>query len=197
MMATVMNAIFLQASMESIGVPTRVQTAFRMNEVAEPYIRRRAIRHLEKGRVVIFGAGTGNPFFTTDTAAALRAAESKSKHIDYKNFDSWIISSHRNAASIACFSSYDSAGLCKLRHYLTLFWLCGLTVGAEVVLKATNVDGVYDCDPRKNKDATLLKHVSYREVAIKGLSVMDITAITLCQENCIPGVAPTYLCHWL
>lgn len=145
MMATVMNAIFLQASMESIGVPTRVQTAFRMNEVAEPYIRRRAIRHLEKGRVVIFGAGTGNPFFTTDTAAALRAAE----------------------------------------------------IGAEVVLKATNVDGVYDCDPRKNKDATLLKHVSYREVAIKGLSVMDITAITLCQENCIPGVAPTYLCHWL
>lgn len=136
MMATVMNAIFLQASMESVGVPTRVQTAFRMNEVAEPYIRRRAIRHLEKGRVVIFGAGTGNPFFTTDTAAALRAAE----------------------------------------------------IGAEVVLKATNVDGVYDSDPKKNKDATLLEHVSYREVAIKGLSVMDITAITLCQENCIPVV---------
>ncbi|KAG0553474.1 hypothetical protein M758_12G014700 [Ceratodon purpureus] len=137
MMATVMNAIFLQASMESLGVPTRVQTAFRIHEVAEPYIRRRAIRHLEKGRVVIFGAGTGNPFFTTDTAAALRAAE----------------------------------------------------IGAEVVLKATNVDGVYDSDPKKNKDATLLEHVSYREVAIKGLSVMDITAITLCQENCIPGIA--------
>ncbi|KAG6541798.1 hypothetical protein Mapa_016811 [Marchantia paleacea] len=136
MMATVMNAIFLQASMESIGVPTRVMTAFRMAEVAEPYIRRRAVRHLEKGRVVIFGAGTGNPFFTTDTAAALRAAE----------------------------------------------------INAEVVLKATNVDGVYDCDPRKNPNAMLLDHVSYREVAIQGLSVMDITAITLCQENCIPVV---------
>ncbi|KAL3680578.1 hypothetical protein R1sor_023534 [Riccia sorocarpa] len=136
MMATVMNAIFLQASMESIGVPTRVMTAFRMAEVAEPYIRRRAVRHLEKGRVVIFGAGTGNPFFTTDTAAALRAAE----------------------------------------------------INAEVVLKATNVDGVYDKDPRKNPDATLLEHVSYREVAIQRLSVMDITAITLCQENCIPVV---------
>ncbi|CAK9197029.1 unnamed protein product [Sphagnum troendelagicum] len=136
MMATVMNAIFLQASMESIGVPTRVQTAFRMAEVAEPYIRRRAIRHLEKGRVVIFGAGTGNPFFTTDTAAALRAAE----------------------------------------------------INAEVVLKATNVDGVYDSDPRKNANATLLNHVSYRDVALKNLSVMDITAITLCQENHIPVV---------
>lgn len=86
-MATVMNAIFLQASMESLGIPTRVQTAFRMNEVAEPYIRRRAIRHLEKGRVVIFGAGTGNPFFTTDTAAALRAAESKYKLINSGNLD--------------------------------------------------------------------------------------------------------------
>jgi uridylate kinase len=136
MMATVMNAIFLQASMESIGIPTRVQTAFRMAEVAEPYIRRRAIRHLEKGRVVIFGAGTGNPFFTTDTAAALRAAE----------------------------------------------------INAEVVLKATNVDGVYDSDPRKNANATLLNHVSYRDVALKNLSVMDITAITLCQENHIPVV---------
>ncbi|CAM6127364.1 unnamed protein product [Calypogeia fissa] len=136
MMATVMNAIFLQASMESLGVPTRVMTAFRMAEVAEPYIRRRAIRHLEKGRVVIFGAGTGNPFFTTDTAAALRAAE----------------------------------------------------INAEVVLKATNVDGVYDRDPRKNSNAVLLDHVSYREVALERLAVMDITAITLCQENNIPVV---------
>lgn len=136
MMATVMNAIFLQASMESIGIQTRVQTAFRMSEVAEPYIRRRAIRHLEKGRVVIFGAGTGNPFFTTDTAAALRAAE----------------------------------------------------INAEVVLKATNVDGVFESDPKKNPHATLLDHLSYREVTLKGLSVMDITAITLCQENCIPVV---------
>ncbi|KMT18123.1 hypothetical protein BVRB_2g031520 [Beta vulgaris subsp. vulgaris] len=136
MMATVMNAIFLQATMESIGIPTRVQTAFRMSEVAEPYIRRRAIRHLEKGRVVIFAAGTGNPFFTTDTAAALRCAE----------------------------------------------------INAEVVLKATNVDGVYDKDPRQNLDAQLLDTLSYQDVTSKELSVMDMTAITLCQENNIPVV---------
>ncbi|KAJ7530685.1 hypothetical protein O6H91_14G014900 [Diphasiastrum complanatum] len=136
MMATIMNAIFLQASLEHFGVPTRVQTAFRMAEVAEPYIRRRAIRHLEKGRVVIFAAGTGNPFFTTDTAAALRAAE----------------------------------------------------INAEVLLKATNVDGVYDCDPKKNPGANCLDHVSYHDAAVKDLSVMDLTAITLCQENSIPVV---------
>ncbi|KAK9683705.1 hypothetical protein RND81_10G159300 [Saponaria officinalis] len=136
MMATVMNAIFLQATMESIGIPTRVQTAFRMSEVAEPYIRRRAIRHLEKGRVVIFAAGTGNPFFTTDTAAALRCAE----------------------------------------------------INAEVVLKATNVDGVYDDDPRTNPNARLLDTLSYQDVTSKELSVMDMTAVTLCQENNIPVV---------
>ncbi|XP_078170570.1 amino acid kinase family protein isoform X2 [Carex rostrata] len=136
MLATVMNAIFLQATMESLGVPTRVQTAFRMSEVAEPYIRRRAVRHLEKGRVVIFAAGTGNPFFTTDTAAALRCAE----------------------------------------------------INAEVVLKATNVDGVYDADPKQNPDACLLDKLSYYEVTSKDLSVMDMTAITLCQENDIPVV---------
>lgn len=136
MLATVMNAIFLQATMESIGIPTRVQTAFRMSEVAEPYIRRRAVRHLEKGRVVIFAAGTGNPFFTTDTAAALRCAE----------------------------------------------------INAEVVLKATNVDGVYDADPRQNPNARLLETVSYHEVTTRDLSVMDMTAITLCQENNIPIV---------
>jgi len=136
MLATVMNAIFLQATMESIGIPTRVQTAFRMSEVAEPYIRRRAVRHLEKGRVVIFAAGTGNPFFTTDTAAALRCAE----------------------------------------------------INAEVVLKATNVDGVYDADPRHNPNACLLETVSYHEVTTRDLSVMDMTAITLCQENNIPIV---------
>ncbi|PUZ62244.1 hypothetical protein GQ55_4G341100 [Panicum hallii var. hallii] len=136
MLATVMNAIFLQATMESIGIPTRVQTAFRMSEVAEPYIRRRAVRHLEKGRVVIFAAGTGNPFFTTDTAAALRCAE----------------------------------------------------INAEVVLKATNVDGVYDADPRHNPNAHLLETVSYHEVTTRDLSVMDMTAITLCQENNIPVV---------
>lgn len=136
MLATVMNAIFLQATMESIGIPTRVQTAFRMSEVAEPYIRRRAVRHLEKGRVVIFAAGTGNPFFTTDTAAALRCAE----------------------------------------------------INAEVVLKATNVDGVYDDDPRHNPNAHLLDTLTYDEVTSKDLSVMDMTAITLCQENNIPVV---------
>eukprot|EP01018_Ginkgo_biloba_P010034 Gb_22058 [translate_table: standard] len=136
MLATVMNAIFLQATMESIGIPTRVQTAFRMSEVAEPYIRRRAIRHLEKGRVVIFAAGTGNPFFTTDTAAALRCAE----------------------------------------------------INAEVVLKATNVDGVYENDPNLDPDARLLDYVTYRDVTSKDLSVMDLTAITLCQENNIPIV---------
>ncbi|PPD97426.1 hypothetical protein GOBAR_DD05542 [Gossypium barbadense] len=134
--ATVMNAIFLQATMESIGIPTRVQTAFRMSEVAEPYIRRRAVRHLEKGRVVIFAAGTGNPFFTTDTAAALRCAE----------------------------------------------------INAEVVLKATNVDGVYDDDPRHNPNAQLHDTLTYHEVTSKDLSVMDMTAITLCQENNIPVV---------
>ncbi|CAM8985799.1 unnamed protein product [Rhodiola kirilowii] len=136
MLATVMNAIFLQATMESIGIPTRVQTAFRMSEVAEPYIRRRAIRHLEKGRVVIFAAGTGNPFFTTDTAAALRCAE----------------------------------------------------INAEVVLKATNVDGVFDADPRRNPNARLLDTITYQEVTSKYLSVMDMTAITVCQENSIPVV---------
>ncbi|XP_022740603.1 uncharacterized protein LOC111292466 isoform X2 [Durio zibethinus] len=136
MLATVMNAIFLQATMESIGIPTRVQTAFRMSEVAEPYIRRRAVRHLEKGRVVIFAAGTGNPFFTTDTAAALRCAE----------------------------------------------------INAEVVLKATNVDGVYDDDPRHNPNARLHDTLTYHEVTSKDLSVMDMTAITLCQENNIPVV---------
>lgn len=136
MLATVMNAIFLQATMESMGIPTRVQTAFRMSEVAEPYIRRRAVRHLEKGRVVIFAAGTGNPFFTTDTAAALRCAE----------------------------------------------------INAEVVLKATNVDGVYDADPRQNPNARLLDTLSYQDVTSKELSVMDLTAITLCQENNIPVI---------
>ncbi|CAI7857787.1 unnamed protein product [Closterium sp. NIES-54] len=136
MLATVMNGIFLQASLESEGVATRVQTAFRMSEVAEPYIRRRAVRHLEKGRVVIFAAGTGNPFFTTDTAAALRAAE----------------------------------------------------IDAEVVLKATNVDGVYDSDPRSNEHARLLPLLSHRDVTLQQLRVMDTTAITLCHENGLPGM---------
>jgi uridylate kinase len=131
MLATVMNAICLQSALEALGVATRVQTAIEMQEVAEPYIRRRAIRHLEKGRVVIFGAGTGNPFFTTDTAAALRAAE----------------------------------------------------IGAEAFFKATKVDGVYDSDPAHNPNARLHKQLSFREVMLRNLNVMDETAITLCKEN--------------
>lgn len=136
MMATVMNSIFLQASLENLGVQTRVQTAYKLAEIAEPYIRRRAIRHLEKGRVVIFGAGIGNPYFTTDTAAALRAAE----------------------------------------------------INAEVVLKATNFDGIFDSDPKLNAEAILQEHISYRDAAAKGSAMIDITAITLCQENAIPVV---------
>ena len=136
MLATVMNAICLQSALEAEGVATRVQTAIEMQEIAEPYIRRRAIRHLERGRVVIFGAGTGNPFFTTDTAAALRAAE----------------------------------------------------VGADAFLKATKVDGVYDTDPAKNPHAILHKELSFRDVKVNNLGVMDGTAITLCEENSIPVV---------
>mmetsp|Transcript_390 Transcript_390/g.1262 ORF Transcript_390/g.1262 Transcript_390/m.1262 type:complete len:295 (+) Transcript_390:3-887(+) len=136
MLATTMNAISMQAALEACGTPTRVQTAISMQEVAEPYIRRRAMRHLEKGRVVIFAAGTGNPFFTTDTGAALRAAE----------------------------------------------------IGAEVVLKATKVDGVYDKDPQKHADAKLYTQLTHAEVQEQNLGVMDLTAITLCAENDIPVV---------
>ena len=136
LVATVMNAISMQAAVESHGVPTRVMTAFAMPEVAEPYVRRRAIRHLEKGRVVIFGAGTGNPFFTTDTGAALRAAE----------------------------------------------------INAQCVLKATMVDGVYDSDPKRDPAAKLYESLTYETVQRLGLGVMDLTAITLCQENDIPVV---------
>jgi len=136
MLATVMNAICLQSALEAEGVATRVQSAIEMQEVAEPYIRRRAIRHLERGRVVIFGAGTGNPFFTTDTAAALRAAE----------------------------------------------------IGADAFFKATKVDGVYDCDPVKNPGAKLHRRLSFRDVMLHDLQVMDETAITLCKENSIPIV---------
>ncbi|MCS7030412.1 MAG: UMP kinase [Gloeomargarita sp. SKYG116] len=136
MLATVMNALTLQDALEQIGVQTRVQTAISMQEVAEPYIRRRAIRHLEKGRVVIFAAGSGNPFFTTDTTAALRAAE----------------------------------------------------IDAEVVFKATKVDGVYDDDPKVNPHARRYESLSYSHVLTQGLQVMDGTAITLCQENNIPIV---------
>lgn len=134
MLATVMNALALQYFLEKIGIHTRVQSAITMQEVAEPYIRRRSIRHLEKGRVVIFAAGTGNPFFSTDTAAALRALE----------------------------------------------------IGADVILKATKVDGVYDSDPLKNPEAKMFKNLTYRDVINQGLNVMDTTAITLCMENNLP-----------
>jgi uridylate kinase len=134
MIATVMNAMTLQDALEQDGIPTRVLTAIEMQEVAEPYIRRRAIRHLEKGRVVIFGAGSGNPFFTTDTTAALRAAE----------------------------------------------------INAEVVFKATKVDGVYDADPKKNPNARRFKSLTYAHVLNQDLRVMDTTAIALCKDNNIP-----------
>lgn len=136
MLATVMNALALQDSFETIGMATRVLTAIEMREVAEPYIRRRAIRHLEKGRVVIFGAGTGNPFFSTDTAAALRAIE----------------------------------------------------VEAEIILKATKVDGVYEQDPVLNPDAKKFDDLKFIEILNKRLKVMDSTATSLCMDNKIPIV---------
>ncbi len=136
MLATVMNAITLQDGLERQGIPTRVQTAIEMKEVAEPYIRRRAIRHLEKGRVVVFGAGCGNPFFTTDTTAALRAAE----------------------------------------------------INADVVFKATKVDGVYDKDPKKFPTAQRFSKLTFQDVLSKELAVMDGTAIALCKDNNIPIV---------
>src|SRR5579864_6082141 len=136
MLATVINALALQDALENIGQPTRVQTAIGMAQVAEPYIRRRAVRHLEKGRVVILAAGSGNPYFSTDTTAALRAVE----------------------------------------------------IEAEVVLKATMVDGIYSADPNKDPNAKRFKHLTYLDVINKDLRVMDHTAITLCNENDLPIV---------
>ena len=134
MLATVMNALALQDAIERAGVPTRVMSAIGMNQIAEPYIRRRAVRHLEKGRVIILAAGTGNPYFTTDTAAALRAVE----------------------------------------------------IGAEVILKATKVDGVYDSDPLTNPGAKRYERLTYSEVLVKQLRVLDATAVSLCMENNTP-----------
>lgn len=134
MLATVINALALQDSLETVGVPTRVQTAIDMSQLAEPYIRRRAVRHLEKGRVVIFAAGTGNPYFTTDTAAALRAME----------------------------------------------------IHADIILKATKVDGVYDADPMIHANATKFERLTYMEVLERDLKVMDSTAISLCKDNSLP-----------
>jgi uridylate kinase len=136
MLATVMNAVSLQDALERVGVTTRVQSAIPMSQLAEPYIRRRAIRHLEKGRVVVFGAGTGNPYFSTDTAAALRAMEIK----------------------------------------------------ADVILKGTKVDGIYDADPVKHPRAKRFDRLSYLDVLQKGLKVMDTTAISLCMDNHLPIV---------
>jgi uridylate kinase len=134
MLATVMNALALQDTLEKHGIYTRVMSAIEMQSVAEPYIRRRAIRHLEKGRVVVFAAGTGNPYFTTDTTAALRALE----------------------------------------------------IGAECIMKATKVDGVYDADPRTHPDAKKFDELPYLEVIQRGLKVMDSTAISLCMDNDLP-----------
>jgi len=134
MLATVINSLALQSALERYGIPTRVQTSIEMHEIAEPFIQRRALRHLEKGRIVIFAGGTGNPYFTTDTAAALRAMEIK----------------------------------------------------ADVIMKATKVDGVYDCDPVKNETAVMFKNISYIDVLTKNLKVMDATAISLCRDNLLP-----------
>lgn len=134
MLATIINSLALQNACENKGIYTRLMSAIKMEEVAEPYIRRRAIRHLEKGRVVIFGAGTGHPYFSTDTAASLRAVE----------------------------------------------------IEADAILKGTRVDGVYDSDPEKNPDASRFEQISYLDVLQKNLRVMDLTAISLCQENNLP-----------
>lgn len=134
MLATVINCMAMQNALESIGVETRLQSAIKMEQICEPYIRRRAMHHLQEGKIVIFGAGTGNPYFTTDTAASLRAIEIK----------------------------------------------------ADVVLKGTRVDGIYTADPEKDPTATRYDEISFQEVYDKGLNVMDMTAITLCQENNLP-----------
>ena len=134
MLATVINGLALQSALEDADIPTRLQSAIKINEVAEPFIRRKAIRHLEKGRVVIFVAGTGNPYFTTDTTAALRASE----------------------------------------------------MHADIIMKATKVDGIYDKDPQHHPDAVMYSELSYMDVLSKGLKVMDSTAISLCMDNKLP-----------
>src|SRR5690606_19284963 len=134
MLATMINALALQNAIEKKNIFTRLMSAIKMEEISEPYIRRRAMRHLEKGRVVIFGAGTGHPYFSTDTAASLRAVE----------------------------------------------------IGADVIIKGTRVDGVYDSDPEKNSDAIKFEKISYLDILKKDLRVMDLTAVSLCQENNLP-----------
>jgi uridylate kinase len=136
MLATVINGMALQGALEDKGMLTRLQTALKIEAIAEPYIKRRAVRHLEKGRIVIFGAGTGNPYFTTDTAAVLR----------------------------------------------------GVEVHADVILKGTRVDGIYDCDPEKNANAVKFNSITFDDAIKKGLNIMDSTAFTLSQENALPIV---------
>ncbi|MBS7263214.1 MAG: UMP kinase [Eubacteriales bacterium] len=136
MLATVINSLGLQDAIEQKGVPTRVMTAIEMNRIAEPYIRRKAVRHLEKRKIVIFGCGTGNPFFSTDTAAVLRAVE----------------------------------------------------IGADAVLMAKNIDGVYDSDPRKNPQAKMISEITYKEVLARGLAALDATAVALCVDNELPVI---------
>ncbi len=136
MLATVINSLALQSALEARGLPTRVQSSIEMKEIAEPFIQRRAMRHLEKGRIVIFAGGTGNPYFSTDTAASLRAME----------------------------------------------------IRADIIMKATKVDGVYDADPVKNKSAVMFEKIRYIDVLTKNLKVMDSTAITLCRDNSLPIV---------
>ena len=134
MLATIINGLALQNTLENIGIPTRLQSAINVNQVAEPYIKRKAIRHLEKNRIVIFAAGTGNPYFTTDSAAVLRAIE----------------------------------------------------IEADVILKGTKVDGIYNCDPEINSDAVKFENITFSEAIRKGLKIMDTTAFTLSQENNLP-----------
>jgi uridylate kinase len=134
MLATIINGLALQNTLENIGIPTRLQSAINVNQVAEPYIKRKAIRHLEKNRIVIFAAGTGNPYFTTDSAAVLRAIE----------------------------------------------------IEADIILKGTKVDGIYNCDPEINSDAVKFENITFNEAIKKGLKIMDTTAFTLSQENNLP-----------
>lgn len=136
MLATIINSLAMQDALERVNVETRVLTAIKMDEIAEPYIRRRAVRHLERGRLTLFSAGTGSPYFTTDTAAALRAIE----------------------------------------------------IGADILIKGTKVDGIFDKDPEKNEDAKLIEHLTYMDILEKNLRVMDSTAISLCMENSLPIV---------
>jgi len=171
MLATIINALALQDALEKLGVPTRVLSAIEMQQVAEPYIRRRATRHLEKGRVVIFAAGTGNPFFTTDTAASLRAMEIGAEVI----FKATRVDGVFAAGTGNPFFTTDTAA--SLR---------AMEIGAEVIFKATRVDGVFDADPLKHPGAVRFEELTYIDVLSRQLQVMDATAISLCMDNGLP-----------